>query len=79
MRDLRLRWLWSLESGGQVLGRQRASLQWNEPASFYGSNNHHNWKWRENIFLNNAWIQGLHPKELAPSVYTISKKKNRML
>jgi hypothetical protein len=27
MRDLRLRWLWSLESGGQVLGRQRASLQ----------------------------------------------------
>ena len=28
-------------------------------------------------FWNSAWIQGLRPKDLAPSVYKISKKKSR--
>ena len=34
----------------------------------------------ENIaFWSSAWIQGMSPKDVAPSIYKISKRKNRSL
>ncbi|PVH48090.1 hypothetical protein PAHAL_4G244300 [Panicum hallii] len=69
----------SLESGGQPLGQQRASLQLSRPPSFSIATTITIGNGEKISFWNSAWIQSLRTKDLAPSVYTISKKKNRTL